>query len=44
MLGLSPKERPDINQVHQQIKKLYNNGVPPKDGKNKLSINMKPKL
>lgn len=44
MLGLSSKERPDIKQVHQQIKKLYNNGVPPKDGNNKLSINMKRKL
>jgi CRISPR/Cas system-associated exonuclease Cas4 (RecB family) len=44
MLCLSPKERHDINQVHQQIKNLYNNGVPPKDGKNKLFINMKPKL
>lgn len=44
MLGLSSKERPDINQVHQKIKKLYNNGVPPKDGNNKLSINMKRKL
>ncbi|MCL1471231.1 protein kinase domain-containing protein [Argonema antarcticum] len=44
MLALSYEERPDINQVHQQLKYLYNNGVPPKDGKNKLIINMKPKL
>lgn len=44
MLSLSSKERPDINQVHQHIKKLYNNGVPPKNGNNKLSINMKRKL
>jgi len=46
MLALSHEKRPDINQVHQQLKELYNNGVIPssKDSINKLIINMKPKL
>jgi len=44
MLALNHEERPDINQVHQKIKYYYNNGAPPKDGRNKLIINLKPKL
>lgn len=46
MLLLDDKERPDINEVHQQIRYLFNNGsIPKKDIKNnKLIINFKPKL
>ncbi len=46
MLALNHEKRPDINQVHQQLKNLYNNGVSPssKDSRTKLIMNMKPKL
>lgn len=41
MLALNHNERPDISQLHQKIKYLYNNGVPPKDSSNKLKNNIK---
>jgi serine/threonine protein kinase len=46
MLSLNSEKRPDINQVHQRLKNLYNNGVSPssKDSRTKLIMNMKPKL
>ena len=41
MLILSPEKRPQITEVQQQIKYLYNNGTLPKnkDAKNKLIMN-----
>lgn len=42
MLALNYEERPNINQVHQRLKDIYNNSD--SDGRSKLIINMKSKL
>lgn len=51
MLALNHEKRPDITQVQQWLKELHNHGTlssgkeaKSKDGKNKLIINLKPKL
>jgi hypothetical protein len=39
MLILSPEKRPQITEVQQQIKYLYNHGTLPKNDKNKDAKN-----